>query len=40
MTSSDPVESHKNNPEETISFVYKGVEYDATHFADKHPGGK
>lgn len=28
------------NPEEKVSFIYKGVEYDATGFVDKHPGGK
>jgi cytochrome b involved in lipid metabolism len=26
------------NPEE-ITFVYQGVEYDATEYSSKHPGG-
>lgn len=26
------------NPED-ITFVYNGVEYDATEYAPKHPGG-
>ena len=24
---------------ETFEFVYNGVEYDATDYAEKHPGG-
>ena len=27
-----------SNPEE-ITFVYEGVEYDATEYSSKHPGG-
>ncbi len=26
-------------PAEKFHFTYKGVEYDATDYADKHPGG-
>jgi cytochrome b involved in lipid metabolism len=25
--------------QEQFLFIYKGVEYDATDYADKHPGG-
>ncbi len=25
---------------ERITFVYNGTEYDATAYADKHPGGR
>lgn len=25
---------------EQISFIYNGTEYDATAYADKHPGGR
>jgi cytochrome b involved in lipid metabolism len=27
------------NQKESFQFIYKGVEYDATDYADKHPGG-
>lgn len=27
------------NPETEFKFTYKGVEYDATDYAGKHPGG-
>lgn len=32
------VEMTVTNPEE-ITFIYNGVEYDATEYSHKHPGG-
>lgn len=31
-------QSHTNKPA-SYTFVYKDVEYDATHYLEKHPGG-
>lgn len=28
-----------SQPPQQLSFVYRGVEYDASGYADKHPGG-
>jgi cytochrome b involved in lipid metabolism len=27
------------NEKESFRFIYKGVEYDASDYAEKHPGG-
>lgn len=37
-TSAEQPQPESSSPQ-VLSFVYKGVEYDATDFAKRHPGG-